>query len=121
MERYLLDTSAYGVLVDEQEEDYEVVKNIIEYARENRDKFVTTFIIAQELGSKKVDKRIRDITLPVYYLSISINKSVLEIVHSNKYELAQKLAWNYIQRLEKKDIDKTMPDALNYAWLASLE
>ena len=116
MKRYLLDTSVYGVLVDENEEDYEIVRDIVDYAKKNREQFVTTFIIAKELQSEKVDKSIRDAILPEYYCSISPDNIVLEAMFCNKFELAQKLAWKYIQRLRKKDADKVMDDALTYAW-----
>lgn len=116
MERYLLDTSAYGVLVDEQEEDYEIVKKVIEYAKKNRDRFVTTFIIANELDAEKLDKRIKEVILPVYYLTASKTSSPLEIAYAEEYPRVKKLAWNYIQKLEKKEADTVMHDALNYAW-----
>ncbi|RLI89048.1 MAG: hypothetical protein DRO62_02430 [Candidatus Altiarchaeales archaeon] len=115
MKRYLLDTSVYGVLADKEEEDYEVVKKIIEYAKKNREHFVTTFIIAKELDSKKMSKRIKDTVLPEYYSSFSV-KGVLQALYSNEYELVEKLAWNYIQKLEKKEASRVMDDALNYAW-----
>ena len=116
MKRYLLDTSVYGVLVDENEEDYDVVREIIDYAKRNREQFVTTFIIAKELDAEDVSKYIKNITLPAYYSSISVNAGILEVLCSDKFELAEKLAWNYIQRLEKKEADKVMYDAMNYAW-----
>ena len=116
MKQYLLDTSVYGVLVDENEGDYEVVRKIIDYAKRNRQQFVTTFIIARELGSEDVSKDIRDITLPAYYSSISHDAGILEVLCSDKFELAENLAWNYIQRLRKKEADEVMADATNYAW-----
>lgn len=115
MKRYLLDTSVYGVLVDREEGDYGVVKKIIEYAKENREHFVTTFIIAKELDSKKMSKHLKDTILPEYYLSFSV-KGVLQALYPNEYGLVEKLAWNYIQKLEKKEALRVMDDALNYAW-----
>jgi len=113
MPLYLLDTSVYGVLAEEDDRDYEVVKRVIDYGKENRGNFVSTFIIAKELDSENVDKSIKDAMLPEYYLSIS---GVLEILHAEESNNADKLAWNYIQKLGKRDAVKSMPDALNYAW-----
>ena len=64
MNRYLLDTSVYGILVDEHEQDHEVVKKIIDYAKRNRDYFVTTFIISQELNAEEISDRIKNIIYP---------------------------------------------------------
>lgn len=116
MKKYVLDTSVYGVLVDRHELDYEVIKKIVEYAKRNREKFLTTFIISKELHSGEVDKRIKDIILPQYYATISKDKAPLEILFYEKYDLVEKLAWNYIQRLEKKVADEVKDDVLNYAW-----
>jgi len=113
---YLLDTSIYGVLIDEHEPDYDIVQKTIGYAKSNREHFVTTLIISKELSYRTVNENIRRVILPEYYSSVSVDRGVLEITHSDKYELAEKLAWNYIQRLEKKDADMVMDDALNYAW-----
>jgi len=120
MKRYLLDTSVYGVLVDESNDDYEVVRNIVGYAKSNRDKFFTTFIIARELDSKEMHKYLKDIILPEYYSSFS-ESGVLQALYPEKYDLAEKLAWNYIQNLEKKDAKRVMDDALNYAWASVAE
>ena len=114
--KFILDTSVYGVLVDEKESDYTLVRKIIEYASKNRQYFLTTFIIARELGSMDVDERIRAITLPAYYITLPPNKAPLEVLHSSQHELARKLAWSYIQKLEKTEAYEVMPDALNYAW-----
>jgi len=116
MNLFVLDTSVYGVLVDKTERDYGVVHGIIEYARKNSHQFLTTFIIARELGSEDVDERIRAITLPAYYSTLSTKKAPIEVLYSNQHELATKLAWNYIQKLKKNEAYKNMPDALNYAW-----
>jgi len=116
MTYYVLDTSVYGVLVDRNEKDYGIVKNVIEYAKENRERFLTTFIISKELHSEGVDKHIRDIILPRYYETISKDKAPLEILFSEEHDLVEKLAWNYIQRLEKKVADEVKDDVLNYAW-----
>lgn len=112
---YLLDTSVYGVLADDNDDDYEVVRKIINYAKKNRDRFFTTFIIAKELDSKQMYKHIKDIILPQYYSSFSVG-GVLQALYPEKYEQVEKLAWNYIQKLEKKDAARVMDDALNYAW-----
>lgn len=116
MKFYLLDTSVYGVLADPHESDYKTVVDLIEYTKKHRENFLTTFIVAKELHSEKIDKRIRDIILPDYYCSISDKAAPLEIVFASEYQKAKKLAWNYIQKLEKRDADKVMYDALNYAW-----
>ncbi|GEM_PF-1112093 len=116
MDIILLDTSVYGVLADEGEEDYAVVKKIIEYAIKHREHFVTTAIISKELNSEDMSKSIRDVILPEYYSSLSPSKAVLEVVFSHKILETQKLAWNYIQRLEKEEAGEVMDDALNYAW-----
>ncbi len=113
---YLLDTSTYGVLVDEQERDYGIVKDIVEYARKNRGKFVTTFIIANELDAEKLDERIKEVILPVYYMTVSGTSPVLEIAYAEEYQRVKKLAWKYIQKLRKREADKVMHDALNYVW-----
>lgn len=119
MKYYLLDTSVYGVLPDPKERDYKIVKNIMEYAKENRENFVTTFIISKELASDKVSEDIKETILPVYYSAVSSNRAPLEIMHSDRYSFIKKLAWNYIQKLEEKKARKVMDDALNYA-LASV-
>lgn len=121
MKRYLLDTSVYGVLADKNEKDYEIVKKIIDYATKNREYFVTTLIISSELNSEKVDKDIRDIILPHYLSTISKNMAPLEIAYSESYQKVEKLAWNYIQRLHKKEASKAIPDASNYAWASIAE
>ncbi|MBU4406291.1 MAG: hypothetical protein KKB24_01765 [Candidatus Altiarchaeota archaeon] len=113
--RYILDTSVYGVLPDKYEKDYEAINKIIDYAKRNKECFLTTFIISKELDSDKVSERIKRPVLSAYYLSISTS-GVIELLHSDKFDLAKKLAWNYIQKLEKKDATKVMDDALNYAW-----
>lgn len=105
----------YGVLADVCENDHLVVKKIIDYAKKHRDYFYTTFIIAKELDSDKMSKRLKDSVLPEYYSSFSPN-GVLQALHSDKYELVEKLAWNYIQKLKKKEASLVMDDALNYAW-----
>jgi len=115
IKRYLLDTSVYGVLPDRYEKDYEVVGDIIDYAKKNREYFFTTFIVSKELNSEKVGERIKKLVLPAYYSSISPS-GVIELLYSEKFDLAKKLAWNYIQNLEEKDAYKVMDDALNYAW-----
>lgn len=112
----LLDTSVYGVLADLKEEDYLLVKRLVEYAIKHRDNFVSTAIISKELNSEDVSERIRDAVLPEYYASLSPSKAVLEVIHSDKIQEAHKLAWNYIQRLEKEEAGEVMDDALNYAW-----
>ena len=116
MKRYLLDTSVYGVLVDENEEDYETVRDIIDYAKKNRRQFVTTCIITKELHSEDISKKIKRITLPAYYNTVSKDSAALEIVYCEKYDISKKLAWNYIQRLRKQEANKSMPDAKIYAW-----
>lgn len=116
MKCYLLDTSVYGVLVDEDEEDYEVVNKIIDYAKKNRDCFVTTFVVAKELDAEELDERIKEVIQPVYYLTTSKILPPLEVAYAEEYQKVKKLAWNYIQKLEKKDADKVMHDVLNYAW-----
>lgn len=121
MTYYLLDTSVYGVLVDRSEEDYDAIRKIIGYAKENREKFLTTFIISKEMHSDDVDKRIKGIILPQYYTSISKDRASLEILFSEKHELVEKLAWNYIQQLEKKVADEVRDDVLNYAWASAAE
>jgi len=94
MRKYILDTSIYGVLADKHEADYEVIKNIIAYAKKNRENFVTTMIIAKELLSEESGKGIKDIILPEYLPSISQSMASLEIAFSDKFETAEKLAWN---------------------------
>lgn len=116
MKRYLLDTSVYGVLVDEGERDYGVVNKIIDYAKRNNDYFVTTFIIAKELDAEELNERIKGIIQPVYYLTLSKTFPPLEVASAEEYQKVKKLAWNYIQKLKKKDADKVMNDAENYAW-----
>lgn len=118
MKRYLLDTSVYGVLVDKNEEDYELVKSIMKYAKKNREHFLTTLIIAKELLSERADEWIRDVLLPEYYSSISRETAPLEIIFSDDYQKAKKLAWSYIQKLEKKEVSSVMYDTLNYAWVS---
>jgi len=113
MPLYLLDTSVYGVLAEKGDRDYSIVRKIIGYAKENRERFISTFIIAREIDSEHVDKLIKDIILPEYYSSIS---GILEIFNADKSHVADRLAWNYIQKLGKRDVVKSMPDALNYAW-----
>lgn len=116
MKLYLLDTSVYGVLADKDEKDFETVKKIIDYATENREYFVTTLIISSELNSEKVSKEIRDLILPYYISTVAKNMAPLEIAYSDNYQKVEKLSWNYIQRLHKKEAAKVLPDALNYAW-----
>lgn len=116
MKRYLLDTSVYGVLADKTEKDYDVVKKIVDYAVKNRECFVTTFIISSELNSEKVSKEIRDIILPHYLSTTAKNVAPLEIAYSESYKKVEKLSWNYIQRLHKKEASKAILDASNYAW-----
>lgn len=111
----LLDTSVYGVLPDRYEEDHEIIKKIIEYAKKNRELFLTTFIISKELNSDRVSEGIKKLVLPEYYSSVSTS-GVIELLYNEKFNLAKKLAWNYIQKLEKKEASKVMGDALNYAW-----
>ena len=45
----------------------------------------------------------------------------LEIAYSDRYQKVEKLAWNYIQRLHKREATKALPDALNYAWASIAE
>ncbi len=119
MNYYLLDTSVYGVLADKKEPDYEVIASLIDYAKRNRENFLTTLVIANELDAEDVEKRIKDIVRPEYFLSVSNIHPPIEISHAEKYPQARKLAWNYIQKLEKEDADKVMNDTINYA-LASI-
>lgn len=116
MDIYLLDTSVYGVLADLKEGDYLLVKKLVEYAKKHREYFVSTAIISKELNSEDMSERIRDVVLPEYYSSLSPSRAVLEVLHSDKIMEAQKLAWNYIQRLKKEEAGEVMDDALNYAW-----
>ena len=116
---YILDTSVYGVLVDRNEADYEIVKKLIDYAKENRGDFITTLVIAKEIDAEDLKKEIKDVIKPEYYLSVSDTYSPIEISRAEEYPKTKKLAWNYIQKLEKKDADRVMNDALNYA-LASI-
>ncbi len=64
MRSYVIDTSVYGVLTDKHEGDYSEVRKIIEYAKRNRDYFVSTAIISKKLNSEDMDKSIRDATYP---------------------------------------------------------
>jgi len=116
----LLDTSVYGVLPDKYERDHEVVREIIEYAKKNRDLFVTTFIISKELNSDRVNERIKKLVLPEYYSSVSTS-GVIELLYNDEFDFAKKLAWNYIQKLEKREASRVMDDALNYAWASIAE
>jgi len=113
MRSYLLDTCIYGVLVDKKHRDYEIVKKILDYAREYREQFVTTFIVFRELNL--MSKDLQSIVLPEYYTSVSKDTSMLEIVLSERQSDIQKLAWKYIQDLKIEDAEKVLPDAENYS------
>jgi len=112
----LLDTSVYGVLADPGEEDYDAVRRLIDFAKGSRGDFVTTCIVIKEVMSEDMPKRIGDIILPDYFSTISGDKAPLEICFSEEYEKSRKLAWTYIQDLEKKEAEEVMDDALNYAY-----
>lgn len=108
---YILDTSIYGVLVDKKHGEYHRVKKILEYAKEHKDNFVTTFIIANELND--IGKEQKDIILPYYYTT---TKSMLEHLIGERSKDVRNLAWKYIQELKINDSKKVFPDAENYSW-----
>ncbi|ODS41983.1 MAG: hypothetical protein MSIBF_01120 [Candidatus Altiarchaeales archaeon IMC4] len=108
---YLLDTCIYGVLVDKGHKEYTNVRKILDYAKKHGDKFVTTFIIANELDDMM--KEHKDIVLPVYYATA---QSMIEHLIGEKVKDVRNLAWRYIQELKIDDAEKVFPDAENYSW-----
>jgi len=111
MRLYIPDTCIYSVLVDKKHEEYERVREIVEYAREHREQFVTTFIIANELDDMKKEQK--DIVLPCYYTTTSY---MIEHLIGEKAKDVRNLAWRYIQELKIEDVKKVFPDAENYSW-----
>jgi len=110
---YLLDTCIYGVLVDRKHKEYRTVKAILDYAKNHREQFVTTFIVYRELTNMKPEHQ--DIVLPEYYLTLSGIVPSLEVVFVKTIFYAEKLSWRYIQKLKIKSAKKVFYDALNYA------
>ena len=110
---YLLDTCIYGVLVDRKHKDYEAVKTILNYAKEHREQFITTFVVNYELANMKLEHQ--GIVLPEYYLTLSKTMPPIEVILSEQYDDVEKLSWRYIQKLKIKSAKKVIYDALNYA------
>jgi len=107
---FLLDTCIYGVLVDKKHEEFERIGEIINYAKEHRESFVSTLIIFDELN--KMDESLLEVVYPEY---INGANSMLEQKIAEKHADVKKLAWRYIQRLGITDAHRTYHDALNYS------
>lgn len=112
-EFYLLDTCIYGVLVDKKHKEYKNVQTILDYAKEHREQFVTTFVVYKEISKMGLEHQ--NIVLQEYYSTIPKKISPLEGILSEEYDNVEKLAWRYIQKLKIKYAKKVFDDALNYA------
>lgn len=108
---YLPDTCIYGVLVDKKHREYKRVRRILDYAKEHREKFISTLIIFDEIN--KMDDSLLEIVYPEY---INTTSAMIEQIIPNRYSEVKKLAWRYIQKLGIVSAKKIYHDALNYSW-----